>query len=123
MSNSSEVCSADLQAVLPQQQYGLLPAACAQMGTDLQRLSWGLQQLQELCSELPGATDSSSSGSGNSRRSSTQLPQLFGSLFIPSKRLLAQMRFRWAAAAGCLFDIITVSSCEAGGRRVASMMQ
>jgi hypothetical protein len=64
-----------------------------QMGTDLQRLSWGLQQLQEICGKLGSDTGSSSSSSS----SSWQPPQLYGSLFIPSKRLLAQMRFRCAA--------------------------
>ncbi|KAF6259167.1 hypothetical protein COO60DRAFT_1700999 [Scenedesmus sp. NREL 46B-D3] len=69
-------------------QTGLVDRVYVQMGTDLQRLSWGLQQLRDLGSELYKDTGSSSSSS------SKQPPQLFGSLFIPSKRLLAQMRFR-----------------------------
>lgn len=53
-----------------------------QMGADLQRLQAALnffqQTVQQLTQEQPGF----------------KAPQLLGSVFLPSKRLLAQMKFR-----------------------------
>jgi hypothetical protein len=53
-----------------------------QIGTDLQRLRSALDYLQQLVLEL-------SAGQPGFKQ-----PQLLGSVFLPSKRLLAQMRFR-----------------------------
>lgn len=52
------------------------------MGTDLQRLQSGLEHLDQLVQQL-------SVGQRGFRH-----PQLLGSVFLPSKRLLAQMKFR-----------------------------
>lgn len=62
---------------------------CAmQMGTDLHRLQSALdfvqQMVQQLSQEQPGF----------------KAPELLGSVFLPSKRLLAQMKFRWVALKG-----------------------
>lgn len=60
-----------------------------QMGTDLDRLQSALdfvrQTVQQLSQEQPGFN----------------APELLGSVFLPSKRLLAQMKFRWGLL--CLF--------------------
>eukprot|EP00775_Hariotina_reticulata_P012875 gene12875-13001_t len=56
---------------------GLVDRIYLQMGTDLHCLSSGLQYLQQLTQE-----------------GLCEPPQLLGSLFLPSKRLLAQMKFR-----------------------------
>lgn len=59
-----------------------LSCCAVQMGTDLQRLQAALdffqQTVQQLTQEQPGF----------------KAPQLLGSVFLPSKRLLAQMKFR-----------------------------
>lgn len=60
-----------------------MPCCTMQMGTDLQRLQSGLDYLQQLHQELL-----------SSQPGSFKPPQLLGSVFLPSKRLLAQMRFR-----------------------------
>lgn len=57
------------------------------MGTDLERLESGLALLGSLVEELYSA---------NGR----QRPQLLGSVFVPSKKLLAQMRFRCVTLEG-----------------------
>jgi hypothetical protein len=52
------------------------------MGTDLQQLQSGLAYVQQLTQEL------------TTQQPAVQAPLLLGSVFLPSKRLLAQMRFR-----------------------------
>lgn len=59
-----------------------LLALDGQMGTDLQRLQSGLEHLNQLVQQL-------SAGQPGFRH-----PELLGSVFLPSKRLLAQMKFR-----------------------------
>jgi hypothetical protein len=52
------------------------------MGTDLQQLQSGLEHLDQLVQQL------------SAEQPGFRRPQLLGSVFLPSKRLLAQMKFR-----------------------------
>lgn len=54
-----------------------------QMGTDFGKLTTGLNYAKALFHDLY-------------TQAGKQQPQLLGSVFVPSKRLLAQMRFRYA---------------------------
>jgi len=54
----------------------------AQLGTDLQRLESALSHIQQLCQQL------------SDEQPEFNPPQLLGSVFLPSRRLLAQMKFR-----------------------------
>jgi hypothetical protein len=62
-----------------------------QMGTDLTRLTSGLQHLQHLIKQQ----QQSSQGGAEEHQQQQQTPcVIYGSVFLPTPRLLAQMRFR-----------------------------
>ena len=83
-----------------------------QMGTDIKALEAGLDFLEEIAT---AATTTTASGD-----TTTQL-EIHGSVFIPSKRLLAQMKFRpWN---GVFLSEEYLSSVEAAEKITASVLQ
>jgi hypothetical protein len=73
-------------------QTGLVSAVYLQMGTDLGRLQAGLACVREALQELGLGT--ATQQAQQQQHGQARGVALYGSVFLPSKRLLAQMRFR-----------------------------
>jgi hypothetical protein len=85
---------------------GLVAAVYLQAGSDLEQLEQGLQYLQQLLAELeaPARQPAEPPAAKRQRRQQAVPPgsgpgqaqrlQVYGSVLLPSRKLLAQMRFR-----------------------------
>lgn len=91
---------------------GLVQEVYLQIGTDLQRLREGLEFLRSLESDMGRAPKRQRTldGAQGGRRGASGPLRLYGSVFLPSKRLLAQMKFRRDRRT-------SIDSCTSGGCR------